>query len=253
MGGRALRLTVSIASRSLLRAAFCSRSPYSIALLYVLSWTVFARDPADSDAHVGLESSKQKRNSQQRVELPRHFLFRAVYAVFGIVVFVTQCLTLVWHTFLNRCLPFRRCSVYLRGFACTKVPDSWTVTTERFRRTALTNFGIEPRAAEFCLKLLGRSGIGEQSAFPPGIMSYPPDLSMRAAREEADFVMSNALDQLFESTGVKPKDVDILIVNCSIFSPTPSLAAMIVNKYKMRENILSYNLSGMVSEQARTA
>lgn len=150
---------------------------------------------------------------------------------------------------LNRCLPFRRCSVYLRGFACTKVPDSWTVTTERFRRTALTNFGIEPRAAEFCLKLLGRSGIGEQSAFPPGIMSYPPDLSMRAAREEADFVMSNALDQLFESTGVKPKDVDILIVNCSIFSPTPSLAAMIVNKYKMRENILSYNLSGMVRSE----
>ena len=39
--------------------------------------------------------------------------------------------------------------------------------------------------------------------------------------------------------------VDILIVNCSLFNPTPSLAAMIINHFKMRSNIISYNLSGM--------
>lgn len=39
--------------------------------------------------------------------------------------------------------------------------------------------------------------------------------------------------------------VDILIVNCSLFNPTPSLAAMIVNHFKMKSNIVSYNLSGM--------
>ena len=39
--------------------------------------------------------------------------------------------------------------------------------------------------------------------------------------------------------------VDILVVNCSLFNPTPSLSAMIVNHFKMRPDIASYNLSGM--------
>ena len=37
----------------------------------------------------------------------------------------------------------------------------------------------------------------------------------------------------------------MLVVNCSLFNPTPSLSAMIINKFKMRSNIISYNLSGM--------
>ena len=39
--------------------------------------------------------------------------------------------------------------------------------------------------------------------------------------------------------------VDILIVNCSLFNPTPSLCAMIINHFKFNSNIVSYNLSGM--------
>lgn len=39
--------------------------------------------------------------------------------------------------------------------------------------------------------------------------------------------------------------VDILIVNCSLFNPTPSLSAMIVNHFKMKSSVVSYNLSGM--------
>lgn len=39
--------------------------------------------------------------------------------------------------------------------------------------------------------------------------------------------------------------VDILVVNCSIFCPTPSLSAMIVNRFKMRPDVITYNLGGM--------
>lgn len=39
--------------------------------------------------------------------------------------------------------------------------------------------------------------------------------------------------------------VDILIVNCSLFNPTPSLSAMIVNYFKFKSNVVTYNLSGM--------
>jgi FAE1/Type III polyketide synthase-like protein len=41
------------------------------------------------------------------------------------------------------------------------------------------------------------------------------------------------------------RQVDILVVNCSLFNPTPSMSAMIVNRFKMRSNIITYNLSGM--------
>jgi len=63
---------------------------------------------------------------------------------------------------------------------------------------------------------------------------------------EAEAVMFGCLDALFKSTGIDPRrDVRILIVNCSLFNPTPSLSAMIINHYKLRGNIVSYNLGGM--------
>ena len=34
-------------------------------------------------------------------------------------------------------------------------------------------------------------------------------------------------------------------MNCSLFNPTPSLSAMVVNHFGMRPDIKSYNLSGM--------
>ncbi|XP_040987670.1 3-ketoacyl-CoA synthase 10-like [Juglans microcarpa x Juglans regia] len=58
-------------------------------------------------------------------------------------------------------------------------------------------------------------------------------------------VMFGALDELFKKTRVRPKDIGVWVVNCSIFNPTPSLSAMIINHYKMRGNILSYKLGGM--------
>ena len=39
--------------------------------------------------------------------------------------------------------------------------------------------------------------------------------------------------------------IDGLIVNCSAFNPTPSLSAAVVNHFKMRQDVRTYNLSGM--------
>ena len=50
---------------------------------------------------------------------------------------------------------------------------------------------------------------------------------------------------VLKKTGLKAQEIDILIINCSLFSPTPSLCAMVANKFKMRDDIESYNLSGV--------
>lgn len=83
------------------------------------------------------------------------------------------------------------------------------------------------------------------------------------------------VEEVLRKGDVSPQRVDILIVNCSLFNPTPSLASMvclylslsvcwvalnaaeepavgvpdfamqIVNRFKMRQNIKSFNLAGM--------
>lgn len=57
--------------------------------------------------------------------------------------------------------------------------------------------------------------------------------------------MFDVVRRVLEQTKLKPKDIDVLIINCSLFSPTPSLCAMIINEFKMRQDISTYNLSGM--------
>ena len=111
-------------------------------------------------------------------------------------------------------------------------------------RSRLTNAFTEENV-DFQRKILERSGLGESTYFPEAVHNIPPNPCMAEARKEAETVMFGALDELFDKTGVKPKEIGILIVNCSLFNPTPSLSAMIVNHYKLRGNILSYNLGGM--------
>ncbi|KAH7293931.1 hypothetical protein KP509_28G048600 [Ceratopteris richardii] len=77
------------------------------------------------------------------------------------------------------------------------------------------------------------------------VFNSPPNPCLFEARCEAENVVFNALDKLFSSTSLSPRDVDILVVNSSLFNPTPSLTAMIVNRYKMRGNLKSFNLGGM--------
>merc|ERR1712187_69373 len=53
------------------------------------------------------------------------------------------------------------------------------------------------------------------------------------------------VQEVFAKTGLSPRDIDFLIVNCSLFSPTPSLCAMICHKFPFRPDVRSYNLGGM--------
>jgi 3-ketoacyl-CoA synthase len=59
-------------------------------------------------------------------------------------------------------------------------------------------------------------------------------------------VMFDCVRKLLAQTNTRAKDVDFLVINCSLFSPTPSLCSMVINEFGMRTDISSYNLSGMV-------
>ncbi|KAL2499425.1 3-ketoacyl-CoA synthase 6 [Abeliophyllum distichum] len=136
-------------------------------------------------------------------------------------------------------------SIYLVDYACYKPPSTCRVPFSTFMEHSRLNLKDNPKSVEFQMRILERSGLGEETSLPPEIHYIPPNPTMEAARNEAEIVIFSAIDSLMQKTRIKPKDIDILIVNCSLFSPTPSLSAMVVNKYKLRSNIKSFNLSGM--------
>jgi 3-ketoacyl-CoA synthase len=50
---------------------------------------------------------------------------------------------------------------------------------------------------------------------------------VEAARKESEVVIFDCVRRLLKRTGVKARDIDILVINCSLFSPTPSLCSMV--------------------------
>ena len=133
--------------------------------------------------------------------------------------------------------------VYLIDFSCFKPPEELKLSRARFLENAREKGKFNEASLEYMKKFMTRSGLGEETYLPKDLFDSKP--SMGAGRDEAKMAMFSALDELFQKTRIKPKDVGILVVNCSHFNPTPSLSAMIINHYKMRGNILSFNLGGM--------
>ncbi|KAG8373129.1 hypothetical protein BUALT_Bualt12G0138500 [Buddleja alternifolia] len=135
--------------------------------------------------------------------------------------------------------------VYLVDFACYKPKPEVMCSKEMFVDRSIRAGTFTEENLRFQKKIMERSGLGQKTYFPEALLRVPANPCMAEARKEAEMVMFGAIDDLLSKTGVKAKDIGILVVNCSLFNPTPSLSSMIVNHYKLRGNILSYNLGGM--------
>ncbi|KAF8393659.1 hypothetical protein HHK36_021905 [Tetracentron sinense] len=157
-----------------------------------------------------------------------------VLAFFGVLV----CTVSVY--FMSRPRP-----IYLVDFACYRPHDDLKVSKEDFIELARKSGKFDEASLTFKSRILQSSGIGDETYIPKSVMSPENCATMKEGRVEASTVIFGALDELFEKCRIRPKDIGVLVVNCSIFNPTPSLSAMIVNHYKMRGNIISFNLGGM--------
>lgn len=70
-------------------------------------------------------------------------------------------------------------------------------------------------------------------------------LGIEAARFEFGATCFTAIQELLDKTGTTPKQIDYVITNSSLFNPTPSLSAAIMNHFKMRSTTVNYSLGGM--------
>ncbi|KAM7485267.1 hypothetical protein LguiA_001276 [Lonicera macranthoides] len=134
-------------------------------------------------------------------------------------------------------------NVYLVNFACYKPSDSLMCPIESYLGRASQIFNEEHVA--FQKKIIERSGLGPKTYFPEAFFRESADPSFTDARKEVEMLAFGAIDELLAKTGVNAKDIGVLVVSSGIFCPTPSVSAMVVNHYKLRSNILSYNITGM--------
>ncbi|XP_074308294.1 3-ketoacyl-CoA synthase 5-like [Silene latifolia] len=135
--------------------------------------------------------------------------------------------------------------VYLLDYACSLPSIEFRAPFAAIIEHTMIMYKHNPKAARFQLRILERAGVGEETSLPLVIHYIPPQPTIDMARDEAHILIFDAIDHLFKKTGIKPKDIGILITNCSLFCPSPSLSSIIVNKYKMRSSIKSFSLSGM--------
>eukprot|EP00891_Asterochloris_glomerata_P003272 jgi/Astpho2/3272/e_gw1.00053.8.1_t len=163
---------------------------------------------------------------------------------FNMVMFLACCLLLVLVAVTY--VLTRKKPVYLVDYHCYKPPNRMKATRQAFKDGSRASQMFDERALDFQEKILDRSGLGDDTYLPDAVQARPPQISMHAAREEAELVLFDSVDAILQKNKLKPSQVGyILVVNCSLFNPTPSLSSMIINHFKMRSNIISYNLAGM--------
>jgi 3-ketoacyl-CoA synthase len=130
--------------------------------------------------------------------------------------------------------------VYCKDFEVAECPKEWKVSKKRFIES-LKN--VKEDTVEFYKRLIEKTEIGEETSIPPSFLENKN--CIETSRKEFGELMYPCIDKLLKRNNLKPEDIDILVVNCSFFYPMPSVSSMIINHYKMREDILSYNLSAM--------
>ncbi|KAF4362171.1 hypothetical protein F8388_010619 [Cannabis sativa] len=140
--------------------------------------------------------------------------------------------------------------IYLVDFACYRPPDSLRVTHSNFTEHLERSGRFTQESVDFQDKVLKKSGISSQTCMPLSLHQVNPNLSIRASKAEIEQILFPIVKQLLSKTRnnnikINPRDIDILVTNCSLFCPTPSISSMVINKFGFRSNIKSFSLSGM--------
>uniref|UniRef100_A0ACD5UJQ0 Uncharacterized protein n=1 Tax=Avena sativa TaxID=4498 RepID=A0ACD5UJQ0_AVESA len=146
--------------------------------------------------------------------------------------------------------------VYLVEYGCFRPSPRFRAPLATCREHAhLMPYLYDEQSVNFMMRLIERSGLGEETCVPAAYHCMPPDRSLEASREEAELVVFSAIDEAFAKTRsfLAPADMDVLILNCSLLAPTPDLADMVINRYKLRADVRSVNLSGMGCSAALVA
>ncbi|KEH44511.1 putative very-long-chain 3-oxoacyl-CoA synthase [Medicago truncatula] len=159
------------------------------------------------------------------------------------------CLFSLFYSILklfNLILKRRSQSCYMLAYECFRPKEDTKLNTDSAAKIVMRNKNLGLEEFRFLLKTMVSSGIGENTYCPRNVLEGRETCpTLKDTYEEIDEIMFDTLDNLFKKTCFSPSEIDILVVNVSLFSPAPSLTARIINRYKMREDVKVFNLAGM--------
>ena len=162
-----------------------------------------------------------------------------VYLSVAMMVVVFFILVKVWYFFGGSPI------IYLVDYACFKPGEECKMSSETFMDLAVKSKFFSEKSLDFQRKILSSSGLGPETYIPPSMHTEPVDMSHATCMKETRESLFGAVRELLAKTGVKAHDIGVLIVNCSTFCPIPSMSAMVVNHFGLREDIETFNLGGM--------
>ncbi|XP_062103544.1 3-ketoacyl-CoA synthase 15 [Humulus lupulus] len=134
---------------------------------------------------------------------------------------------------------------YLLDYACYRPPSDLKISRVEFIELARKSGNFTEASIDSQWRVLKKCGIGDETYMPRIVFQPDYKITLNDGREEAALVMFGAINELFAKTKIRPKDIGILVVNCGVLNTTPSLSSMVINHFKLRNNVQSFNIGGM--------
>nr|GMD22586.1 3-ketoacyl-CoA synthase 12-like [Ipomoea batatas] len=135
---------------------------------------------------------------------------------------------------------------YILDYQCYKPGDDRKLSTKFSGEVIRRNKNLGLNEYKFLLKAIVSSGIGEQTYAPKMVFDGRETCpTYEDGMVEMDEFFVDSIGKLLDRQGVSPQEIDVLVVNVSMLACLPSLASRIINRYKMKDNLKVYNLTGM--------
>ncbi|CAN1230735.1 3-ketoacyl-CoA synthase 12 [Linum grandiflorum] len=135
---------------------------------------------------------------------------------------------------------------YILDYECYKPSPDRKLDTEFSGQIIKRNPNLGLDEYKFLLRAIVSSGIGEETYGPRIVFEGREESpSLADGLLEMDEFFHDTIDRVLTRSGISPSEIDILVVNISMITTEPSLCSRIVNHYKMRDDVKSFNLTGM--------
>ncbi|KAI5659894.1 hypothetical protein M9H77_28687 [Catharanthus roseus] len=135
---------------------------------------------------------------------------------------------------------------YMLAYQCYRATEDRRLDAKVCASIALRNKNLGIEEYKFLVQNMINSGVGEQTYAPRNVINGDENCpKLSDSISELEEIFFGTLDQIFFKSGISPQQIDILVVNVSMFVTLPSLTSRIINHYRMRSDIKSFNLSGM--------
>lgn len=149
-------------------------------------------------------------------------------------------LLLIFHHYFST----RRHPVYLLSYACYNPPPHRKCSFHVAESFVLRR-KFAPESVHFMRNIYLKCGLGDETYAPPFVFDEDGAPTLKWAIQEAEEGVFSAVDSLLAKTRIDPSSIDVVIVTSGSFAPSPSLSSLVVNRYKLRDDVKTYNLSGM--------